>query len=161
MLEISQLGEDGLVSLINGLSPAGKGNNALIEYAIGGYSAYVMQPGKESDRSSAVIAYSKALKNISDKQNIQFLISQLELIGKDDAVASLQPYLTDAQLADAASRALVKVNSPAAKAALLAALPKAQQPAKMSVIEALGMTRTKEAVAALNSLAQSADEKQN
>ena len=160
MLEISQLGEEGLVSLINGLSPTGKGNNALIEYAIGGYSAYVMQPGKESERSSTVKAYSKALKNISDKNNIQFLISQLELIGKDDAVASLQPYLIDAQLADAASRALVKVNSPAAKAALLSALPKAQLPAKLSIIEALGMSRTKEAVAALNPLAESADEKQ-
>mgnify|MGYP003945725519 CR=1 FL=1 len=160
MLEISQLGEEGLVSLISGLSSTGKGNNALIEYAVGGYSGYVMQPGKESERSNAVKAYSKALKNISDKQNIQFLISQLELIGKDDAVVSLQPYLTDARLADAASRALVKVNSPAAKAALLAALPKAQQPAKLFIIEALGMSRTKEAAAALNALAENADEKQ-
>ena len=160
MLEIAQLGEDGLVSLINRISPSAKGDNALIEYAIGGYSAFVMQQGKENDRSNAVKAYGKALKNTSDKQTMQFLISQLELIGKDDAVAIVQPYLTDTQLADAASRALVKVNSAAATSALLAALPKAQQAAKLSIIGALGVTRTKAAVSVLNSLAESADEKQ-
>jgi HEAT repeat protein len=158
MQEISELGEDGYLTLINSLSPAGKGNNSLIEYAIGGYSAYVMQSGKEAQRSRTVRAYCAALNNLGDKQNKQFIISQLELIGKDDAVACLQNYLTDPQLADAASRALVKTNSAAAKAALLKALPQATGPAQLAVIEALGLTRTKEATSALNSLTKSADQ---
>ncbi len=41
MQEISGLGEDGYVTLISGLKADGKSNNALIEYAVGGYSAYV------------------------------------------------------------------------------------------------------------------------
>lgn len=159
MLEISQLGEEGYVTLINGLTAPGKGNNSLLEYTIGGYSAYVMQTGKETERSSTVKVYCKALSTAADKNVKQFLISQLELIGKDDAVACLQTYLTDAQLADPAVRALVKINSPTAKAALLNALSKTNGPAQLSVIEGLGISRTKEAVPALNLLANNADQK--
>ena len=160
MFEIAELGEDGYLTLIKSLNPGGKGNNALIEYAIGGYSAYVMQSGKGNTKDrSTVRAYCKALSSIQDKQNKQFIISQLELIGKDDAVACLQAYLTDAQLADAAARALVKINSAASKSALLTALPKAKGAAQLAIVESLGMSRTKEAALALNNLANSTDPK--
>jgi HEAT repeat protein len=159
MLEISEMGEDGFVTLINGLSAPGKGSNALLEYAIGGYSAYVMEKGNESNRTMSVNAYCKALSTVSDKQNKQFLISQLELVGHDDAVACLQTYLNDAQLADAAARALVKINSDASKAALANALPAATGPAQLAVIEALGLSRSKQALPALHALATSPDQK--
>jgi HEAT repeat protein len=152
MQEIAQLGEDGYVTLISGLTASGKGNNALLEYAIGGFSAYVTQPGQEDWRKMSVNAYAKALAKLSDKQNKSFIISQLELVGKDDAITSLQPYLVDAQLADPAARALVKINSPAAKAALLSGLAKANGPAKLSVVEALGDSRDKAAAKALAAL---------
>ncbi|SMD04084.1 family 16 glycoside hydrolase [Pedobacter nyackensis] len=149
MQEIAQLGEDGYVTLISGLTAPGKGNNALLEYAIGGFSAYVTQPGQENWRKMSVNAYVKALAKLSDKQNKSFIISQLELVGKDDAIASLQPYLADAQLADPAARALVKINSPAAKAALLNGLAKANGAAKLSIVEALGDSRDKAAAKAI------------
>ncbi len=158
MVEVSQLGEDGYVTLINGLTAPGKGNNSLLEYAIGGYSAYVMQTGKDAERKSAVNAYAKALKSLKDKNNISFILTQLEIVGKDDAVPAILPYLTDAQLADPAARALVKVNSPAAKAALLSALSKTHGLTQLSIIEALGMSRVKEAVPALNKLANTGDQ---
>jgi HEAT repeat protein len=152
MQEIAQLGEDGYLTLITGLTAPGKGNNALLEYAIGGFSAYVSQPGQESWREMSVNAYVKALAKLSDKQNKSFVISQLELVGKDDAVASLGAYLTDAQLADPAARALVKINSQASKAALLTGLAKAKGAAKLSVVETLGDSRTKEAAKAIAEL---------
>lgn len=157
MLEIDQLGKDGLTKLIAGLSAPGKGNNATLEYAIGGYSAYVSQTGKSYQRGQAVLAYCTALNSATDKQVKSFLISQLELVGKDDAVSCLQSFLNDEQLADPASRALVKVNTAAAQAALLAALPTAPGAAKLAVIEALGLSRNKAAVPALNALANSND----
>jgi HEAT repeat protein len=159
MLEISDMGEDGFVTLIGGLTGPGKGNNALLQYAIGGYSAYVMEKPNESDRMMSVNAYCKALNAASDKQNKEFLISQLELVGKDDAVACLQTYLTDAQLADPAARALVKINSDASKAALANALPTATGPAQLAVVEALGLSRNKQALPALHALASSPDQK--
>ncbi|MNJ98934.1 HEAT repeat protein [compost metagenome] len=152
MPDIAQLGEDGYITLISGLTAPGKGNNALLEYAIGGFSAYVTQPGQENWRKMSVNAYAKALAKLSDKQNKSFIISQLELVGKDDAVASLSSYLTDAQLADPAARALVKINSSASKAALLSGLAKANGAAKLSVVEALGDSRSKEAAKAIAGL---------
>jgi HEAT repeat protein len=138
MQEIAQMGEDGYVTLISGLTAPGKGNNALLEYAIGGFSAYVTQPGQEDWRKMSVSAYCKALSKLSDKQNKSFIISQLELVGKDDAVTCLQGFLTDNELADPASRALVKINSELSKQALLNALSTAQGKARLSVVEALG-----------------------
>jgi hypothetical protein len=86
MLEVTDMGEDGYVTLISGLTAPVKGNIALLEYAIGGYSAYVRDKANEADRMMSVNAYCKALTTATDKQNKEFLISQLELVGKDDAV---------------------------------------------------------------------------
>lgn len=152
MQEIAQMGEDGYITLISGLTAPGKGNNALLEYAIGGFSGYVTQPGQDAWRKMSVSAYCKALAKLSDKQNKSFILSQLETVGDNDAVSSIAPYLTDAQLADPAARALVKINTPAAKAALLTALDKATGAAKLSVVEALGDSRNKMAANAIAAL---------
>jgi HEAT repeat protein len=157
MKEISELGEAGFISLISGLSAPGKGNNSPIEYAVGGFSAYAMQNGKEAERAMSVRAYCKALEMASDKQNKEFLISQLELVGKDDAVAALETYLSDPQLSDPSARALVKINSEASKAALANALPKATGAAQLSVIEAVGLSRNKQALSSLTTFAASKD----
>ncbi|NQX53366.1 DUF1080 domain-containing protein [Pedobacter panaciterrae] len=155
--DIANLGEEGYVTLISGLSAPGKGNNSLIEYTVGGFSAYITQNGKEDWRKMAVAAYCKALDKLTDKQNKSFIISQFDLVGKDDAVSCIQGYLTDDQLADPAARALVKINTPASKAALLAGLAKANGAAKLSIIESLGDSRFKEAAQPINALASDGD----
>lgn len=150
---IASLGEDGYVTLIEGLKALGKANNASIEYTVGGFSAYVTQTGKEDLRKMSVNAYIKALQKLTDKQNKSFIISQFDIVGKDDAIACLKPYLTDNDLADPAARALVKINTPASKATLLNALSKADGNARLYIIEALGDSRLKEAAAPINKLA--------
>lgn len=157
MNDISQLGEEGYVTLITGLTAPGKGNNSLLEYTIGGFSAYVTQPGQENWRKMAVAAYCKALPKLSDPQNKSFIISQLELVGKEDAISCLQGFLTDPLLADPAGRALVKINTVASKTTLLKALSRANGAAKLSIIEALGDSRFKDAAPAINALAVSND----
>lgn len=152
MLEIAQLGEEGYVTLINGLTAPGKGNNASLEYAIGGFSAYVSQPGQESLRKMSVRAYCKALNKLADKQSKSFIMSQLELMGDDESVPCLQPYLADPLLSDPAARALVKINSPSAKAVLLDALSKVTGASKLAVVVALGDSRTKEAARVIEGL---------
>lgn len=153
MVEITQMGEDGYVTLISGLTPPGKGNNALLEYTIGGFTAYVSMPGQEDWRKMSVNAYGKALAKLTDKQSKAFIMSQLELVGKDDAIPYLENYLTDNELADPAARALVQINSAASKATLLKALPKTMgAPAQLSIIEALGHTNLKDATPAISTL---------
>lgn len=153
MQEISALGEAGYLTLISGLTGPGKSNNALLEYAIGGYSAYASQKGQEEARKMSVKAYGKALSQLTDQQNKSFIISQLELVGQDDAVPFLQKFLTDQQLADPASRALVKINSPASKKALMNGLHQATGAAQLSLIKALGDSRNKEAAPAIHAWA--------
>jgi HEAT repeat protein len=157
MQEITALGENGFLNLIGELTTAGTGKNPLLEYAIGGYTAYVMKRPEEADRMMSIKAYGKALDLASGKQNKEFLISQLELVGNDEAVPYLQNYLTDPVLADPSARALVKINSAVSKAALLKALRNSTGPARLSLISALGLSRTREAVPQLNQLALSSD----
>jgi HEAT repeat protein len=157
MEEISQLGVEGYTTLISGLTAPGKGNNALIEYAVSGFSGYVSQPGKQDWKKMSEVAYLKALDRLTDKQNKSFIISQLELTGSDAAVGILSQYLADADLADPASRALVKVNSISARRALLSGLSKATGAARLSVIAALGDSRDKAAAQPIAALANSTD----
>lgn len=158
MQEIARMGEDGYVTMISGLTAPGKGNNSLLEYAIGGFSAYVTQNGQENGRKMSVGAYCKSLQKLSDSQNKSFIISQLELVGKDDAVSCLQDFLRDDKLADPAARALVKINTSASKNALLNALGQAGGDARLAIIEALGDSRFKEAARVINALATDSDQ---
>lgn len=154
MQEISNMGEAGYVKMIGGLTAGSKDNNALLEYAIGGYSAYVSEKGREDLKKMSINAYCKALSSLSDNQHKSFLISQLELIGDDSAIPCLTGFLADNQLADPAARALVKINTTAAKDALLTSLPTANGTAQLAVVNALGAIRSKDAVQAITVLAE-------
>ncbi|MBB5634548.1 HEAT repeat protein [Pedobacter cryoconitis] len=158
MKEISSMGEDGYATMIGGMAAEGKGNNALLEYAVGGYSAYVSKAGREEAKKMSINAYCKALGKLSDNQNKSFIISQLELVGDDSAISCLQGFLTDVQLADPAARALVKINSPASKSALLNGLGKANGQAQQAIVNALGDSRLKEAAGPVNALVATADQ---
>ncbi|MES2827129.1 MAG: DUF1080 domain-containing protein [Bacteroidota bacterium] len=157
MIALNKLGETGYSNLISRLSPPGTGNNAAIEYAVGGFSAYATQKGQDNARKMSVKALGKSLNKLTDPQNKSFVISQFELVGKDDAVPLLQNYLEDQFLADPAARALVKINTPLSKAALLKALPKTTGNAQLAIIKALGDAKYKAAVPMINSLAKSGD----
>jgi HEAT repeat protein len=157
MDEISQLGTEGYTSLISGLTAPGKGNNALIEYAVSGFSGYVSQPGMNNWKMMAEEAYLQALDKLSDPQNKAFVISQLELTGTDRSVPVLGRFLTEQALADVASRSLVKINTQAAKAALLNALSGSTGSARLSVIAALGDIHHQAAVQPITALASGND----
>ncbi|KIO76770.1 hypothetical protein TH53_13205 [Pedobacter lusitanus] len=158
MQEISNMGEDGLATMIGGMAAEGKGNNALLEYAVGGYSAYVSKAGRENSKKMSIRAYCKALNTLTDPKNKAFIISQLELVGDDSAIPCLQGALTDARLADPAARALVKINSPASKNALLTGLAKTNGPAQLAIANALGDSRFKEAAGPLQTISANADQ---
>ena len=78
--------KQGIVKMLAMLQPAGGADNTKIYDAISGFSFYVTQNTKEPWRATAVKAYSKALPKVADKENQAFIISQLQIVGKDDAV---------------------------------------------------------------------------
>lgn len=159
MQAIEALGEDGLTAIAGMLAAPGKGDNTQLEYAIAGYAFYVTQPGKEAARKQAVAALCKSLPKANDPENKVFLITQLQTVGDDAAVSTLQSCLTDNRLCDPAARALVKINTPAAQQALLQALPAATGFNRITLTEALGDARYTAAAAAIAPLATDADKK--
>ncbi|HWW40433.1 DUF1080 domain-containing protein [Pedobacter sp.] len=157
MKEVANLGEEGYVTLISSLTTSKQGNNASIEYAIGGFTAYATKSGQQDLRNMAVNAYCKALAKLSDKQNKAFIISQFDLVGNDNAVSCLEGYLADDQLADEASRALAKIGTTSSTTALVNSLSKATGKAKIAIVEALGHTDAKVAATAIVPLTTSTD----
>jgi len=132
------LGQSGVTALLLKLQPNGSADNTKIYDAINGFSYYITQNSKEAWRALAVKAYTNALSKITDKYNQAFILSQLQIIGKDDAVPALKQYLGDERLVDPAARALVKVNTPLSKSTLLQALKGSTGQARLSLVEALG-----------------------
>ncbi len=158
MKEIAGMGEKGIAGITAMLVPPGKGNNTEAEYALNGFSYYVTQPGRETWRKMSERALTQALTKVEDKVNKTFIISQLQIVGQgDEVVSALKIYLNDEQLCDPAARALIKINSSAAKNALVKALSNSEGTCRLSVVKALGETRFGNAVPSITKLAESKD----
>jgi HEAT repeat protein len=158
MNRLYDLEDEDVESIINVLNSSDTATTAKLQYAIAAFSAYAMQQGREEWRSTAVRAYCNMLNEITDKNKQQFLITQLQLTGKDDAVECLQQYLSDEQLSGPAARALAQINTAAAENALLNSLKTAQGAARLNVVEALGFTKYKPAAPAIGALANTGDD---
>lgn len=158
MEELAQLGKPGLVQIASMLTPPGKGDNTKIQFALGGFTYYASQAGKEALRKDAAEAYGEALAKVNDPDNKNFLIYQLQTVGKDESVEVLKGYLKDERLSQPAARTLSRIGSPAAGAALLQALGNADGTARLAITEALGDVHYKEAVAAIEKIATSSEQ---
>lgn len=159
MEELAQLGKPGLVQIASMLTPLGKGDNTKIQYALGGFTYYASQAGKEALRKDAAEAYGEALSKVSDPDSKNFLIYQLQTVGKDESVNVLKDYLKDERLSQPAARTLARIGSPAAGAALLQALSNASGNAQLAITEALGDSHNKDAAAAIEKTAANSDTK--
>lgn len=159
MAEIAGLGKPGIVQLASMLAPAGKGDNTNLQYAIGGFTFYVSQAGKEEWRKIAAEAYGEAIGKVADKGNKAFLMYQLQTISKGESLEVLKSYLKDEELSGPAARALAKIGTPAAGKALLDALSGTSGGVQISLVEALGDLRYKEAAGVIEKLAETSDAK--
>ncbi|MCE7061442.1 DUF1080 domain-containing protein [Dyadobacter sp. CY343] len=157
MAELEQLGKPALVQIATMLTPLGKGDNTKIQYALGGFTYYASQAGKETARVAASEAYSGALGKVTDPDSKNFLIYQLQTVGKDESVNTLKTYLSDERLSGPAARALARNGSNAAGAALYQALGNAKSAAQIAIIEALGDCKYKEAAPQIEKTATSED----
>ncbi len=153
MADMAALGKSGIVQLATMLTPSDKGDNAKIQYAIGGFTNFVSQTGNEEWRKMAAEAYAEALGKVADKDNQAFLIFQLQQIGKDESVEPLAAYLNDATLSGPAARSLAGIGTPSASRALLKALAGASGESQIAIVEALGDTRFAEAASFIEKLA--------
>lgn len=157
MDDIAALGKSGIVHLASQLSSSDKTEHAKVQYAIGGFTYFVTQNGKEEGRKMAAEAYAEALGKITDKDNQAFLIFQLQQVGKDEVVNTLANYLNDAKLSGPAARALGKIGTDLSGKTLLQALSGASEATQISIIEALGDGKFTEAAPVIEKLVVSTD----
>lgn len=152
---VADLGENGIIELLKQLP--GSGDKSKQHFAISGFSFYATQAGRENWRAMATNAYGKTLKEITDPVVAQFIITQLQLVGKNDAIAYLQPHLQNDRLVDATSRALATIQTPEALEVLHQSLASASPKGKLALVQALGHARYEPAAADIQALIASAD----
>lgn len=153
---IVKLGPDAVKDIAQLLVPQGKGDDAKARFALNGLAFHVTRPGAEAERKVVAEALVDALDAANDAEVKAFLMSMLQLTGKDEAVPALAKFLGDADLCEPATRALERIGTAAADEALAKASPPPRaRPSGRS--SALGERRVKAAVGAILPHAASGD----
>jgi HEAT repeat protein len=143
MKDLVVTGEEGILNLTSRLNAPGKGSNASVEYALSGISHYVSGTGDENLRTVVSNAYMKALNATDVIENKQFIITQLQIVGKDEAVDALAPLLGSPELSDNVARVLATIKTEKAEKALqMALLSKAGTiETQRNIVQAIGEAR--------------------
>ncbi|MDL2281779.1 DUF1080 domain-containing protein [Parabacteroides sp. OttesenSCG-928-G06] len=142
LADLASTGEAGVMMLIDMMHAPGKESNASVEYALSGLTHFAAASGQENARKTTVAAYLKALEKVSERETKAFIIRQLQLIGGDESVDALAPYLNREELSGPAARALANIGTEKATKAIQASLmrrmgtPRTQQDALLAIGEA-------------------------
>lgn len=156
--EIVKLGPAGLAQVCARVLPPGAGDDSKARFAVNGLAVHVTRAGAEPERLLFVRSLLAAVAASPDKDVASFFITQIQLAGRAEAVKPLAPYLTNKDLAAPAAAALQTVGGPEAVRVLAKALDAAPSGARLSIVDALGALRGREAVKKLLPLADGADE---
>ena len=107
MGELAATGSAGVEMIAGMLTPADKGKNATLEYALNGITAYATASGNEALCADVRKGLVRAIERCADNANRAFLFSQLQLCSAAEDAAWILPYLDDSYLSDYAIRALI------------------------------------------------------
>ncbi|NLF16095.1 MAG: DUF1080 domain-containing protein [Lentisphaerae bacterium] len=142
-------GAPALRELVAGLRVPGQGEDAGVRSALHGLALRVGDGAHEAQRAMLAGVLLEALASPGDAELLSFVIAQLQLVGRDEAVPALAARLSDARLGDPAVRALCQIGTPAARAALRQALAGAPPGVALPLVHALGSLRDVEAIPAI------------
>ena len=143
--EFISFGEQGFEAVASQITPSGETDNTAAVFLLNGLARYSSQPGLEEKRAYAEKNFIKALANASSPEVKSFFMRQLKLIGKDDAVKAVAPYLTNNEMSEPAAFVLASIKSQAAKTELMNALQKAEGKSLQTIIKTLGELKVAEA----------------
>ena len=117
--ELLRTGDEGVAQIVSLMAAPGEGDNTAMEYALSGMARYVMQNAdREAQRAAFSQSLCKSLAVASCDEVKFFVLTQLVLVGKDDAVPAVIACMKNDRLQDVACRALVNIGTPEAQAAL-------------------------------------------
>jgi hypothetical protein len=143
--ELVALNPEATIMLSKMLLPPADPNDNAARYGLSALTHYAARHGAEAERVVYTAALIEALSMVPEKQNQAFLISQLQLAGKDEAVQPLSAFLNDDVLCDYAARALLTINADGTEKVFLKALDSANDANKATIIHALGQLQSKAA----------------
>jgi HEAT repeat protein len=147
--EMLATGEFGIAEFARLLVPAGSGNDTAVRFALNCLAVSASRFGAEDKRAIAEKGLIHGLSGASDREVKTFLLSQLRLVGREQAVNAAAPYLLDASMFEPAVQLMLSTGNAAARQALLAALGKAGDAEKISMVKALGELKAEESNAAI------------
>jgi HEAT repeat protein len=156
--EILRLGPGGIAEVCARVLPPEKGDDSRARFAVNGLAVYVTRPGAEGERAVFAAVLLDALAKAKDPTVAAFFLSQVQLAGRRESVRPLERYLRDETLAGPAAAALLTIGGREATGALLKALGAAPPAARLTLVQALGEARSREAVKKVVPLAESGDE---
>jgi hypothetical protein len=143
--KLVELGPGAVIEICDLLVPTGAGDDSRSRYALSGLAHYVSRPGAEAERREFTEAVTEALQSERYNEVKAFLISQLQLVARDEAVSALEVFLNSEKLCEPAARALLTIRTPSAENAFLEALGSAKGANRVTIIKALGELRSKRA----------------
>ena len=155
--EFIQLGSKGILQICDLLVPPGTSDDANVRYALSGLAKYAGRQNAEKERKMLSNVFLKSLSQASDNEVKAFLIRQLQLVGKKEAVKPLVAYLTDERLCEPATQALLAIRTKGIDKAFLKALPSVKGSNQVTIIKALGELQYKKATKQLLEYATSED----
>jgi HEAT repeat protein len=144
--EIIKLGPEGILETCRHLIPPGEGDDARVRFALNGSAVYVNRTGAENERRMFARTLIKALKAAENDEVKAFLIRQLQITGKVEAVKPLSKFLRNKRLCEPATQALLAIRTPNVEKSLLKALSSARGANRITLIKALGEMRSHKAV---------------
>jgi len=161
--QLVAVGPEALGALGDMLVAPGTGDDTKARMALHGVAFYVGAPGRDAERTLFVTALLSKLQSATVPQVREFLLEQLHLAVGADAVGALGGYLTNPELCEPATQALLAVvgGQPQIRSDVLrtfrAALPAARGAQRVTVIRGLGVLHDTESVEALLPDARSED----
>ncbi len=157
MGELVSLGEKGILKYADMLTPPEKGGDVKVRFALGNLSKYITSSSSSSDRLMVSNAYLAALQGQQNKEISAFLIQQIQLVSKDEAVDQLSTYLSDNRLCEPATQALTAIGSAKAGEALSASLSNLSGKNQITVVKALGVLKVASAEGEIAGLTNSSN----
>lgn len=150
-------GRGAILEVIGQLTPPGEGDDSGARYMLDSLTWHVSRPGAEEERRLYAEALIKSLDRVKNPQVKAFLLEQLGRVGKEESVAALGRHLTDPEVGDDATRALLATGAAGAADEFVKALPEAKGRVRLAIIHALGDLRARQAADALVWIAAAGD----
>lgn len=156
--EIIQLGPEGIREICRMLVPPGAGDDTQVQFALNGVAVYVNRGGAEGEREMFVLAVLESLEEAQDDDVKAFLIRQLQVAGRGEAVKPLSQLLRHKRLCEPATQALLAIRTPEVEKVLLKSLGAVSDENKATIIKALGELGIQKAVKRIIKYSEVGDE---